>query len=71
MGCKIFVNVKMVYLICYFKDLVIFGYYYYKKGLEIWNKMLLFKLKFYKFFLELDYVLNDEEKKLFYLEVIY
>ena len=70
-GRKIFANAKMVHLIRHPKDLVISGYHYHKKGSETWNKMSLPKPKFYKFSLELDHVLNDEEKKLLHPEVTY
>ena len=63
-GRAIFANARMVHLIRHPKDLVISGYHYHKKGSELWNRMGLPWPKLYKFSLELDHVLDDQEKKL-------
>lgn len=70
-GHKTLVNARMVHLIRHPKDLIISGYHYHKKGSELWNTFRLPKPKFYRFSLELDHVLNDQEKKLLHPELTY
>ncbi len=70
-GRKFFDKARMIHLIRHPKDLIISGYHYHKKGSETWNTMSMPKRKFYRFLLELDHVLSDQEKKLLHPEVTY
>lgn len=70
-GRKILSAARMVHLIRHPKDLIISGYHYHKKGRELWNTLEIPKPKFYRFSLELDHVLNDQEKKMLQPGVTY
>lgn len=70
-GRKILADARMVHLMRHPKDLVISGYHYHKKGSELWNTLAFGKGKFFKILLELDHVLNDQERKLLHPEVTY
>lgn len=68
---KFLAQTRMVHLIRHPKDLIISGYHYHKKGPELWNRMRFSWPKFYKFSLELDHVLNDQEKKMLRQDLTY
>lgn len=70
-GRKIFDNARMIHIIRHPKDIVISGYHYHKKGSEEWNRRPLPRGKLYKFILELDHVLNEQERKLLHPEITY
>lgn len=68
---EIFANSRMIHLIRHPKDLIISGYYYHKKGSEQWNRLYIPWAKLYKYSLELDHVLNDQERKLLQTRLTY
>ena len=68
---KFLTQTRMVHLIRHPKDLIISGYHYHKKGPELWNRMGLSWPNFYKVSLELDHVLNDQEKKMLRQDLTY
>lgn len=63
-GRKIFENAKMVHLIRHPKDIIISGYFYHKKGSELWNREPMHRLRLYYLSFEMDDIYNEQEKKM-------
>ncbi|MEO1261270.1 MAG: sulfotransferase domain-containing protein [Bacteroidota bacterium] len=70
-GRKIFKNAKMIHLIRHPKDIIISGYFYHKKGSELWNTLPIRRPHLYCLSFELDDVYNEQEKKLLNPEITY
>ncbi|MEO0723818.1 MAG: sulfotransferase domain-containing protein [Bacteroidota bacterium] len=63
-GRKIFENARIVHLIRHPKDIVISGYFYHKKGSELWNREIIRQLPLYRLQFEMDDIYNEQEKKM-------
>ena len=70
-GRKIFDNAKIVHLIRHPKDIVISGYFYHKKGSELWNRETIRYQPLYRLQFEMDDIYNDQEKKMLNPETTY
>ncbi len=70
-GRKIFDNASIIHLIRHPKDIVISGYFYHKKGSELWNREPIKYQPLYRLQFEMDAIYNEQEKRMLNSETTY